>query len=61
MTKIDELKRENKLLRREVERLQARIEVSRLKELKLLSDIIELTNGGHSDTRKSDRNTDDRR
>jgi hypothetical protein len=42
MTKIDELKRENKLLRREVERLQARIEVSRLKELKLLSDLIEL-------------------
>jgi hypothetical protein len=39
---LNELKRENKLLRREVERLQARIEVSRLKELKLLSDLIEL-------------------
>lgn len=34
--------REVRLLRREVERLEARIEVSRQKELKLLSDILTL-------------------
>lgn len=33
------LKKENKRLRHENERLQARIELSRLKELKLLSDL----------------------
>jgi hypothetical protein len=54
MTKIDELKRENKLLRREVERLQARIEVSRLKELKLLSDLIELQQNPHPPYNRAD-------
>jgi len=39
--KLKRLKTENKLLKREIERLNARIETSRLKELKLLSDLIE--------------------
>lgn len=39
---IDELKRENKLLKREVERLKARLDVARDKEIKLLNDVIEL-------------------
>lgn len=40
-----DLARENTLLRREVERLQARLDLARLKEIKLLSDIIALRKG----------------
>jgi hypothetical protein len=39
---LKEARKEIKLLKREVERLRARIDLFRLKEIKLLSDIIDL-------------------